>query len=55
MIFRPAYEKYGLNSAKPEFFGRLRLSKFAPGYSRLKFAAVIERGARYATPRTTRL
>ena len=31
MIFRLAYEKYGLNAAKPECFGPLRLSKFAAG------------------------
>jgi len=33
MIFRPVYEKCGLNPAKPEFFGRFRLSKFAVGYN----------------------
>ena len=43
---RPAYEKYGLNSAKPEFFGPLRLRKFAARYSRLKSAG-------YGTDRQT--
>jgi len=31
MIFRLAYEICGLNPAKPDFFGRLRLSKIAAG------------------------
>jgi len=31
MIFRLAYEDCGLNPAKPNFSGRLRLSKIAAG------------------------
>jgi len=31
MIFRLAYENCGLNPAKSDFFGRLRLSKIAAG------------------------
>jgi len=31
MIFRMAYENCGLNPAKPDFFGRMRLSKIAAG------------------------
>jgi len=32
MIFRLAYENCGLNPAKPDSFGWLRLSKFAAGW-----------------------
>jgi len=44
MVFWPAYEKCGLNPAKTNFLGLLRLSKFAagcPAYFRL----ILEIGA----------
>jgi len=39
MIFQPTYEKYSLNPAKPEFFGRLWYKKMMHNIRYSKFAA----------------